>query len=76
MTETVEGGPFCDRDDCIFVEKDKFTTISPYNQETDRYGNPVLNSKNVTTSTKHCLSCGKTWTQSVENGFVKFWHFK
>lgn len=64
LSEFVDGGQGCSRDDCMVEILSSHTTLVHY-PETYNMQNVSINSnKNVSITTKYCKSCGKRWSES------------
>lgn len=69
LTEFIDGGPGCMRDDCMVSQGPSSTTLV--------YNPPVVNADGININrdtnrvqmTKRCLSCGKSWTEEWQSGF-------
>ena len=73
LSEFVDGGPGCMRDDCFITENGPgMTTCAYYPPVYDKQGNNTNPDMNTTTHKRRCLSCGKTWTESYQNGKITF----
>lgn len=73
LSEFVDGGPGCSRDDCLITENGASSTTSAYYPPVyDKQGNNTNPDMNITTHHRRCLSCGRTWTESVQNGKTTF----
>ena len=69
INEYVDGGPGCIRDDCILADDGpSMQTCAYYPPTYNKEGVNVNPDMNITTQTRRCLSCGKTWTESYQNG--------
>lgn len=65
LSEFVDGGEGCMRDDCAVQVINGQTTLLHTFPTYDGQGNPIKGGqRNITTTTKRCNSCGKTWTES------------
>lgn len=73
LSEFVDGGPGCSRDDCQIQVMSGSTTLA--------YAPPVQNkdgtirfapNHNVVTENKRCNSCGKSWTDQKTNARGQF----
>ena len=64
LSEFVDGGEGCMRDDCTVEILNGQTTLLHNPMTYDGQGNPINNNRNITTTTKHCRSCGKRWTET------------
>lgn len=68
ISEFVDGGPGCMRDDCRVQELGGASTTTYFPPVFNASGeniNPDMNSKYYN---KRCLSCGKGWTERWQNG--------
>ncbi len=70
LSEFVDGGPGCSRDDCRIQHGASTTTAAYYPPVYDKHGNNLNPDMNTTTTNKRCLSCGKSWNESYQNGKV------
>lgn len=69
LSEFVDGGQGCMRDDCLITENGpSSTTCAYYPPIYNKQGVNVNPDMNTTTRSRRCLSCGKTWTESTQNG--------
>jgi hypothetical protein len=68
LAEFVDGGPGCSRDDCMVTESGGNTTLAYYPPIINAQGVNVNPDKNKTHYDKRCLSCGKSWTETWQNG--------
>lgn len=64
LSEFVDGGEGCMRDDCMVEILNGQTTLVHYPMTYDGQGNAINNNKNVTSTTKYCKACGKRWTET------------
>ena len=65
LSEIVDGGEGCMRDDCDINITNSQTTLLHTFPTYDGQGNPVkAGQSNVTTTSKYCKSCGKRWTET------------
>jgi len=68
LSEFVDGGPTCSRDDCMIQDQGGTSTMA--------YFPPIYNNNNVNinpdmntqTYNRRCLACGKAWTETWQNG--------
>jgi hypothetical protein len=58
LSEFVDGGPACSRDDCDVIQGGWYPPILDPTQSSD-----VVQHQN-----KRCSSCGKSWTETWQNG--------
>lgn len=63
LSEFVDGGQGCGRDDCQVVIVSGSTTLLYNPPAIDRQGNMIHTNTNTTITTKRCRSCGKQWTE-------------
>ena len=68
LTEFIDGGPGCMRDDCNVSLISGQVTMAYYPPTFDSLGRNNNPDMNVSTNTKHCLSCGKQWSERWQNG--------
>ena len=69
LAEYVDGGPGCVRDDCMITEAGPVMSTLAYSPPVyNRQGINTNPDINTTTQPRRCLSCGKTWTESYQNG--------
>lgn len=63
LSEFVDGGPNCSRDDCMIAE-------STGTQSLSFAAKAMLmeSEKNTTYKSKRCLTCGRGWTEIYQNG--------
>lgn len=77
MTNIIEGGPYCDRDDCCVMTSNTTTVLPESGLTTNcENSNTVAPKDAQITLNKHCSSCGKMWTQTTQEGFIVSWNFK
>lgn len=68
LSEYVDGGPGCMRDDCMITESQTYQTMAYYPPVYDKNGintNPDMNCNYIN---KRCLACGKGWAEVWQNG--------
>ena len=75
MTNIIEGGPECQRDDCCVTDQLQFVTLAYHPPMLDQCNNNQNPDNNVTVKKKHCLSCGKIWEQRSQLGVITDWKF-
>lgn len=69
LAEYVDGGPGCMRDDCrMTLNGVEMTTMAHYPPTWDKNGNNLNPDMNTTTRPVRCTSCGKSWTETWQNG--------
>lgn len=69
LAEFVDGGTGCSRDDCMITENGpSMSTMAYYPPVYNKQGVNTNPDMNTTTHPRRCLSCGKTWTESYQNG--------
>lgn len=68
ISEFVDGGPGCSRDDCMIQGEGGSTTCTYYPPIINAQGVNVNPDMNITSYHKRCLSCGKSWTERWQNG--------
>ncbi len=69
LAEYVDGGSGCVRDDCMITETGPgMTTMAHYPPVYNKQGINMNPDMNITTQQRRCLSCGKSWTESYQNG--------
>lgn len=68
LNEFIDGGPGCMRDDCMIQEGPGYSTCAYYPPVYDKQGVNINPDMNVHTYSKRCLSCGKGWSESYQNG--------
>lgn len=73
LSEFVDGGPGCGRDDCQVQIMSGSTTLAytPPVQNKDGTISFVQNN-NTVTENKRCSSCGKSWTEQKTNARGSF----
>ena len=69
LAEFVDGGSGCMRDDCMITEDGPgMSTMAYYPPIYNKQGINTNPDMNTTTHPRRCLSCGKSWTESYQNG--------
>lgn len=68
LSEFVDGGPGCMRDDCQVQTVSGNVTLAYYPPTMDTIGNNINPDKNITTNNQKCIACGKTWTERWQGG--------
>jgi hypothetical protein len=65
LAEFVDGGPGCSRDDCMRSIVRSTSTLAHYQPTYDSNGNDVNPDKNKHVNDIRCLSCGKSWSETI-----------
>jgi hypothetical protein len=65
LAEFIDGGPGCSRDDCMRSIVKSTSTLAYYQPMYDANGNNVNPDKNKHVNDIRCLSCGKTWSETI-----------
>ena len=68
--------PECERDDCRFIQSGGMTTLAYYIPIYDKNGVNINPDRNTTTSMLECLTCGKEWRGTLENGTTTYEELK
>lgn len=68
LAEFIDGGPGCSRDDCEVQVVNGEVTMAYYPPTFDSLGRNINPDKNITTTSKRCKSCGRSWTERWQNG--------
>lgn len=68
LSEFVDGGPGCSRDDCIIQDEGSASTATYYPPVYNAQGVNINPDMNITSHHRRCLSCGKGWTERWQNG--------
>lgn len=69
LSEFVDGGPLCGRDDCMVREMGGSQTAMYFPPIYNAQGANINPDNNTKTLNKKCLSCGRAWTETIQNGF-------
>ena len=69
LSEFVDGGPGCMRDDCQVQTVSGNVTLTYYPPTMDTLGNNINPDKNITTNNQKCNACGKSWTERWQGGY-------
>lgn len=68
LSEFVDGGPGCGRDDCMIQDQGGSSTMTYYPPIYNAKGQNINPDKNIFYYNRRCLSCGKAWTEAHQNG--------
>ena len=68
LSEFIDGGPHCMRDDCMITENGTHTTSAYFPPVYDAQGRNTNPDMNKTFVRRRCLSCGKAWEEVWQNG--------
>ena len=68
LSEFVEGGPTCMRDDCMITENGAYGTTAFFPPVSNKDGTNTNPDMNKTTVRRRCLACGKAWDEVWQNG--------
>jgi len=68
LAEFVDGGVGCMRDDCRIQDGGGMQTMAYYPPVYNAQGVNINPDMNVTTYNRRCTTCGKSWTESMQNG--------
>lgn len=65
LSEFVDGGENCMRDDCMVEIVSGHTTLVHHPITTDSQGNLTNTNKNISVTNKRCRACGRSWTETT-----------
>ncbi len=69
LAEYTDGGPGCIRDDCKITINGAPTFTAAYCPPIwDKNGNNINPDMNIMHRPVRCVSCGKSWTETWQNG--------
>lgn len=66
--DSLKSGPDCLRDDCLISLTSGYQTMTHYPPLFNKEGVNVNPDMNITYNKHRCLTCNKSWTETIQNG--------